>query len=67
MSTSGLTQRRKAKEEDPSPAADGNIDTNTDAFQGENYSDNSQDLTLMEEIVLLGLKDSEVFSILCRC
>ena len=66
MSATGLTQRRKAKEDDApvadSPAGYEQRDSaaSQSSFKGENYKSNSQDLTLMEEIVLLGLKDSEV-------
>jgi hypothetical protein len=64
MSGSGLTQRKKPKEGDT--PTDGNNSPGLDSrdsqssFKGESYKSNSQDLTIMEEVVLLGLKDSEV-------
>lgn len=51
--SSGLVQRKKNKEE--APAAE----DQEESFKAEKY-DNNEDLTLMEEIVLLGLKDNEV-------
>jgi hypothetical protein len=66
MSATGLTQRRKVKEDD-APVTDTSAGyeqrdstASHSSFKAENYKSNSQDLTLMEEIVLLGLKDSEV-------
>ncbi|KAJ3305704.1 hypothetical protein HDV03_001112 [Kappamyces sp. JEL0829] len=52
--SSGLVQRKKVKEDEEVAAAQ-----DSESFKQESYGD-AQDLTIMEEIVLLGLKDSEV-------
>lgn len=49
--SSGLVQRKRAQNEV--------VEEQEDEFAPESY-DNGQDLTLMEEIVLLGLKDNDV-------
>ena len=62
MMSSGLVQRKKAREdEEESATADQDL-----GFQQESYG-NGQDLTIMEEIVLLGLKDSEVKEAIYLC
>jgi hypothetical protein len=62
MMSSGLVQRKKAREdEEESATADQDL-----GFQQESYG-NGQDLTIMEEIVLLGLKDSEVKEAIHLC
>ncbi|KAJ2999153.1 T-complex protein 1 subunit beta [Globomyces sp. JEL0801] len=65
--SSGITQRRRHNvEETPVEPAPG-----PSAFVPEDYDEDDvkgnkgKDLTLMEEILLLGLKDSEVFGKLC--
>jgi hypothetical protein len=52
MMSSGLVQRKRGVNEA--------VEEQDVELAPENY-DNEQDLTLMEEIVLLGLKDNDVF------
>ncbi|KAJ3321456.1 hypothetical protein HDV06_004125 [Boothiomyces sp. JEL0866] len=60
--SSGITQRRKINHDENTPS---NENANKDVFEGEDYDEDDskgnkgRDLTLMEEILLLGLKDNE--------
>lgn len=50
---SGLVQRKKYKEEEETTSP------NEEDFIPEKYDNQGQDLTLMEELILLALKDSD--------
>ena len=56
----GIVQRKKAKEGAEGGVNDPDVDNNLDDVEEEDRDSKETRLTLMEEILLLGLKDREV-------